>query len=165
MERVSIPKAASTVLVASKLPNSHLLQLHQMVEVPEASPTGTRDVKKAVKLGDPVEIKGWRAPYGQVPAHPVIPEGYALTRVDREFWEAWLAQNKDADYIINGIIFAYDSIDRVEGRAKENAAVKTKQHPNGIRSGLEPVNPHKLKDDPRLAGIGKITSYAQDKAG
>jgi hypothetical protein len=157
-ERVKISKGASTVLVASKLPNSHLLQLHEMHEVPEGSPTGTRMVKKAVKVGEPVRLNGSRTHFGVMPNHPVLPQGYGLTKVDREFWETWLKQNKDSDAIQNGIIFAYEGLDGVEGRAKENAKA-------GVLSGLEPINPARLKEDKRIAGIGKIQSYAQDKAG
>lgn len=39
--------------------------------------------------------------------------GYALTEgVDKNFWDTWLEQNKDAAYVVGKLVFAMPNNDR-----------------------------------------------------
>lgn len=139
MERVQVSKAATTVTVACKLPNGLWLQLYQMGKEIEATPAGTREVPKSVKIGDPIKIAGCALPFGQAPEIP-MPGGYALTQVPADFWAKWLHDNADADVVKNRLIFAADSMDKTADRARE-------QHKEKVRSGMEPIDP---KAPPRV---------------
>ena len=58
--------------------------------------------------------------------------------VDKDFWDAWVEQNRLNPLVINGMIFAHEIEDRVVGQAKEVAQ---------ITSGLEPIDPKNTKDN------------------
>lgn len=147
-ERVQISKAASTVTVACKVPNGMFLQLYKMGKEVEATPTGHRDVPKAIKVGEPIKLNGCALRFGETAEFP-MPGGYALTQVPSDFWEAWLEQNQDSDAVRNRVIFASDSQDKTSARARE-------QHKEGVKSGMEPINPR----DPPKVGTAKITPVA-----
>jgi hypothetical protein len=57
---------AATVTVACKMPHGVWLQLHELVECTEPHPAlGTRQVKQARKVGEPIMVKGYRGlPFG-----------------------------------------------------------------------------------------------------
>jgi hypothetical protein len=148
VERVTTKKSVSTVTVACKLPNGLILQLWEMQDQHEASPTGTRTIQKARKKGEPVKLAGCALKFGQVPEVP-MPGGYALTQVPADFWEEWVAQNQDADVLLNRIIFAHPTFDAASKQAQE-------QHVEKVKSGLEPIDP---KNPPKV-GM-KITPYSQ----
>ena len=113
-----------------------------------------REVKRAVKVGEPVTICGcavYRGPGDPPPVAPIV-GGYALTHnVDADFFSTWLEQNKDSDLVRNRLVFAHAKPDLATGQAKEQAEV---------RSGLEPLavpaSGEKVKD-PRVAkSIGSV---------
>jgi hypothetical protein len=131
VERVS--RGATTVTVACKLPAGLWLQLWDMVDVPEGSPTGTRNIKKAQKKGAPIKLNGCALPFGAVPEFP-MPGGYALTTIPADFWEEWCRQNADSDILANRIIFAHASPTDTEAQAREQAR-------NKVKSGFEPIDP------------------------
>jgi hypothetical protein len=150
-ERVQIAKSAATVTVACKLPAGLILQLWEMKDQHESSPTGTRTIQKAQKKGEPIKINGCALRFGQVPEFP-MPGGYALTQIPADFWEEWLAQNQDSDAVQNRIIFAHDSADKASTQARAQAKEK-------VKSGMEPIDP---KNPPRV-GM-KVTPYTQADA-
>lgn len=148
--------AGSKVIVACRLPHGLVLHLDEMVEQNEVAPQGFRTVKLARQRvdanGDPMRVvlNGTAAPHGLVSLHPVMRDAngqptYALTEnVDKGFWDAWLEANKNAAYVKNGQVFAFDKRGDAEAQAKEFV---------GRRSGLEPLVPD---NDPRARGI-KVT--------
>jgi hypothetical protein len=149
VERVTaIKKSASTVTVACKLPNGLILQLWEMGDEFESSPTGTRTIKKAHKKGEPIKLNGCALKFGQVPEVP-MPGGYALTQVPADFWEEWVAQDPNRDVLVNRVIFAHSTMDATSQQARE-------QHVEKVKSGLEPIDP---KNPPKV-GM-KITPYSQ----
>jgi hypothetical protein len=124
------------VTVACKLPNGLILRVFDMIEKSE-SPVGAapRTVREAASRAGSVTLKGCAAPYG---TPKLLHGGYALTHgVDADFFEAWMAQNKEHPAVKAGLIFAHAKSDMAQGKAKEQAE---------IRSGLEPL---KQKGDPR----------------
>jgi hypothetical protein len=96
---------------------------------------GHRDVETWKKSGPIYDVLGPAVPFGAVPRFQAE-GGYRLTfGVPVEFWEKWIKQNHDADYVRNGLIFAYESIDRVTDVCIDNEE---------LLSGLEPLNPKRL---------------------
>lgn len=123
--------AGGKVTVACKLPNGLRLQLHEAVEV--AVPVlggGVKVVKEYRPVGEPITVAGWRGADGKPKLGTVA--GCGITHnVPADFWNQWLKENKEQAYVRNGLIFAYEKADHVEGQAREEKDRK---------SGLEPLN-------------------------
>src|SRR6516225_10788958 len=119
-ERVKpVPRPASgtnTVCVACKIPNGLVLRIFKMVEENVPSPTGgVRKERIAREVGPRFTVRGPAMPWGVRANIPIIGgnAGYALTSgVPRALWETWLQQNRDADYVKNGLIFAEATLNR-----------------------------------------------------
>jgi hypothetical protein len=128
-----------TVTVACKLPHGLVLRLFAMEDHDEpVMGGGTKTVKRAIAIGDPVTIHGVATPFGQVPKAPIV-GGFALTAgVDAEFFAAWLKQNAKSAVVRNGLIFGHEKPETAQKKAAEMA---------DLRSGLEPLVPDK---DPRI---------------
>ncbi len=133
----------ATVNVACKIPNGLVLRVYEMQE--DYEPIfggGQRRVDKAFQVGDDVVLHGnaldtllLRA--SKLPAHPHV-GGYAITRgVSKDFWELWLTQNSDHPAVKNGLVFAYESLDRTSDAARERDSVES-----GFE-GIDPANPAK----------------------
>ena len=128
-----------TVTVASKYPGGLQLRLHEMVETSEqVMGGGSRKVRVAQPASDVVLINGTAAPFGQARrdadgAFVQMAGGYALTfNVPKDFWDKWLAQNRELDLVRNNMIFAHEKPHEAEAWAKDHASIKT---------GLEPLTP------------------------
>ena len=145
----------SQIMVACKFPNGLLLRLHR--EVDDVTPLfggGVRNIKRWEETGEQVMING--------PGHPLVPRpdqdpniyGYALTSIDEDFWEAWKAQNQDNEMLRKGILFAHEKPEDVRAQAKE-------QHGDGVKSGMEPIDP----ENPPVAGtrLGKLKVTVADE--
>ena len=125
------------VTVACKLPHGLILQLCKEVEKAEAQRDGTHKlIKEWARLPEKVKINGYLAKY-RVDLPPAAQDSsYALTHgVDKDFWDQWLAQNRELDMVKAKLIFASDKQDTVK-KATEDYA--------GTKCGLEPVDPSKL---------------------
>lgn len=121
---------SGTVTVACKIPNGLILRLFEMVDTTEVMPNGHRTIKKAQPKGSPVQIAGYSHEFMQAPRSALASGGYALTHgVDADFWEEWLNQNRDADYVRNGLIFAQEKTADVRAQAKEHRDVADNQGP------------------------------------
>ena len=95
-----------TVSVACKLPHGAHLQLRQVVK--------TRDGEISEYVGDRVTLSGMNA--------SLVIGGHGITHgVDKDFFDKWHAQNKDAAFVKNGLIFAHDKADSVVAKAAEQA--------------------------------------------
>jgi hypothetical protein len=129
--------AGETVTVCCKLPHGVELRLFDMVEQNEpVMGGGTRLVKVAVPKGESIIIHGNSHPQNAAPRSQIVSGGYAITpNVDKAFWEAWLAANKNLDMVKNGMIFAQGKADNAAAEAKDRRATL---------SGAERLDPHKL---------------------
>ena len=142
------PKSYSgdKVIIACKIGVAWFeLQLQQKRRISENTQTGVREVDIWVKTGNVVRVRGTAYPRGTPPAgFPPPPEmvlGAAITRnVDKEYWDAWVEQNKRNPIVVNRMIYAYEDFDSIRGVAKEQESVL---------SGLEPLNPV-TADDARI---------------
>ena len=127
-------EASDTVVLGCKLPNGVVLQNWKMEETTEPTQQGYKQIKKAVRDGDPIRLRGAAVPFGKMPNHTIV-SGYALTPgVKRSFWERWKENNKDSELLKNNIVFACGDEQRARDHAREHERVVT---------GLEPVDPTK----------------------
>lgn len=122
--------------VALKMPHGLHLRLFNTVMQPEPQPGGgTKDVPRAEPRPETVILKGYLDKYD--PSLPTAARGssYALTQgVDLDFMNEWLKQNHDLDLVKNKLIL-------IHGKDTKGMAVEHKD----TRSGLEPVDPTKLR--------------------
>lgn len=59
--------------------------------------------------------------------------GHGITEgVDKDFFEAWLADHKDLDFVKGGFVFAHEKSQNASAEAKDRSKNKT---------GLEPLDP------------------------
>lgn len=153
--KVNASSAGAKVVVASRLPMALEMQHceKRSVQMKNGNNAWVEDVY--TKVGPIVIIAGTAYPNGQIPeGMPVRPEmagGAALTAgVDAEFFARWLAQNERSPMVMNGLVFAHESIDRVKGIARET---------KDVQSGLQALNP---KSDTRMPKkiTGKIGSIS-----
>lgn len=133
--------AGETVTVACKLPNGLVLRLFRPKEmsVPILG-GGFRSETQFVDTGESLTLNGWAHRQNMAPQVQIIGQngGYALTHeVPKAFWDKWLEQNKDSDFVKNGIIFAHEKAGFVESQAKD------KDHAN-LRSGFERLDPSQM---------------------
>lgn len=124
----------STVWIGCKLPRG--LQLRLCKEVTVDRPTFGGAVKPTkMYMADPtrgeVRLYGYATPYGKIPKYTIIGD-FALTEVDRDWWNEWKKQNSGFDMLKNGLIFEHGEKSSVEAYANEHADLKC---------GLEPMNP------------------------
>lgn len=121
-------KSGAKVTVACKLATGLVLQLFEMRDSMEnVAGGGSRLVKIAHAVGEPVTVRGAATPFGV--QKPLV-GGYALTpNVDKDFFDEWMRQNKEHAAVKNGMIFAHESRDHVEGMAQEKAELRSGQEP------------------------------------
>lgn len=127
---------SETLVVACKLPHGLRLRIQQQVDVQVPSlGSGTTTVKQWVARPEEVVLKGVAHEFGQIPGH-MTDGGYALTfGVNRDFFEAWMAQNKDTAIVKEGLVFAQETRESAVDQSVDQAEVRT---------GLEPLDPNKL---------------------
>ena len=105
---------------------------------------GFRDTKIAEQAGDSVVIQGVAAPHGMSPRAPML-SGFAITHgVDADFFAEWLKLNSDSPLVRNRMVFS---------AAKEVDVAAQAREAEGMRSGLEPLDP---AGDPRVRGTGRL---------
>ena len=125
-------KSSDVVMVACKLPTGLVLEIVQKSETLQPLPAGQRYVLKgANSLRDDKRVSQ--------ASHP-----YAVTPVPRDFWEAWLKQNADLEFVRKGFVFAESSAERAAAKGLEMV---------GERTGLEALATEK---DPRVIQIGRM---------
>ncbi|PVX61242.1 hypothetical protein [Paraburkholderia unamae] len=128
----------ATVTVASKSPFDITLKLYDLVEQNEpVLGGGFRTFKQfRERVGAPTfMIQGNSWPQNKGP-HQQIVGGYAITHgIPKAFWDEWLEQNENADYVKNKMIFAHTEAASVTSKAADQAE---------IRSNMERLDPSNL---------------------
>lgn len=128
----------ATVTVASKFPMDFVLKLYDFVRRYEPVMGGGQREYKIAQIRRGAKefiVQGNSWPQNKGP-HQQINCGYAITSgIPRAFWDEWLTQNKEADYVVNGMIFAHAETASTMAEAREKEAEK---------SGLERLDPDKL---------------------
>jgi hypothetical protein len=128
----------ATVTVASKFPMDFTLRIYDFVKRYEPIlGGGQREVKIAeLRRGSKefiVQGNSWLQNKGP---HQELNFGYAITRgIPKAFWDEWAEQNKDAAYVVNGMLFAHDEVASTMAEAREKEKEK---------SGLERLDPKNL---------------------
>lgn len=129
-------KGATHCTVYSKLQTGLILQLSTFEERQEATlGGGIRSVKVAVKGGDKYIIPGTAVEFGKQPKCRMVAGFATCPDVPIDFWNAWVEQHKDADYIIRNLVFAYPQQSDGDACARDYASALT---------GLEPIDPNNL---------------------
>jgi hypothetical protein len=130
---------ADAVTIYLKYPSGLTLRLHQKQVVNETAPGGVvLKSQIAVPHGDHVVLNGTAAPFGQARKDKdgnfvQVIGGYAVTsNVPKDFWDRWIAENKDLDLVRNGLIYAHEKPAEGEAWSKDHASTRT---------GLEPLTP------------------------
>lgn len=154
-------RKGDTVTVACKMPHGLRLRLFKMADV--AVPVfggGQKMVQEARQYGETVTINGNAVNFGMAPRCRIV-AGYAFTPgVNKEFFEKWLEQNEDLDCVKNNLVFAHSTTESTVDQAKDQRK---------ITSGLQPIDPDNLRNDPRvphataLAGGVKIEIESADR--
>lgn len=172
---IPVKKTSRTVCVACKIPIGLKLQLQHPMK--RRMPTGRgsdndhEEIIFNVFGGKSYNVFGPSIPaMGGVPDGYIMPPdirgGYAFTPgIPADFWEQWLEQNKEADFVLNEMIFALPEIASAKAKAEEQEEVK---------SGLEPLSrvldekTGMLKDrripKPLNANVGRIAFDAERSA-
>lgn len=141
---------AGTVTVACRLPHGIMIQAYNMIEASEpVMGGGSRTVKKAIPRGKSFHVLGTAVPHGhQLP----LENGFMLTHgVDADTFNAWYQDNKDQDFIKNGLVWAFASSKDTDIRARAKEL-------RDIKSGFERIDPFNLEDvfagdDGRLSAL------------
>lgn len=140
------------VLVGCKIPNGLKLRLFRPMETYEpVIGGGSRKVTKWTPTGVQYELHGSRVAPGKMPNY-LISLGAAYTRLPREFWDKWVAQNKECALLRNNVLWAVDD----DNRSARDAARDAEK----IRSGLGPLV---MGDDVRLKAPGKVEKAGGEK--
>ncbi len=127
----------ATVNAASKMPFDFTLRIYDFIERHEpVMGGGTRKYSIAERRrGAPEFIVRGNAYAQNVGPLCDIKSGFAITRgIPKDFWDEWLSQNQEADYVINGMIFAQETYASVVDEALDKESLK---------SGLERLDPAK----------------------
>lgn len=54
-----------------------------------------------------------------------VADGHGITEIDKDFWDAWLAQNKETKLVKGGFIFAQETAEKAKSEAKEKRTNKS----------------------------------------
>ena len=128
-----------TVTIACNIPNGMTLRV--CAPQTQSEPVlggGMRDVTVFRETAR-VTVKGPARPklHDDSFEYPVLDKnGFALTQVSADLWEAWLRDNQTSLAVVNGCIYAVAEPDKAGDKAHR-----------GIKSGLEPVS---SQEDPRM---------------
>lgn len=114
------------ILVACKLPHGIYLDVG----------------KQRVKLNGVMQSGRLEAPFFTAPANSV-----GLTKVPRDFWDAWINDHQEFEPVKKGLIFASSKKKRLLDEADEKADLK---------SGLERINPSKLPKTLEQVKAGQV---------
>jgi hypothetical protein len=128
----------ATVTVASKFPMDFILRLHDFTKKFEpVMGGGSREytIAEPRRGAKAFVVQGNSFPQNKG-AHQQIVAGYAFTHdIPKAFWDEWLEQNKDADFVVNKMLFAHSENASTVAQSKEMEAEK---------SGLERLDPKEI---------------------
>ena len=133
---------AEQVTVALKHPHGIVMQLYRMVESEETTMGGSRTIKRAERVGEPITLNGYLTKGAKTPLVSADGE-FAYTSVPKDFWDTWIVQNKDLELVKRGLVFAHVSEKVAADKAKER---------HDLKSGLEPLDPSNLPKGKVVSG-------------
>ena len=123
----TVHTGGATVTVASKLPMPLVLQLHSPVEQMQVHAGGVHKfIQFEVRRGAPTyTVVGNSIPHNSAPKQ-MIANGFGITPgIPKAFWEEWLEQHKDLQYVKEGMIFAHEELISVHSMAREREKIVT----------------------------------------
>jgi hypothetical protein len=127
--------ANEKVIVSCKLPHGLVIEAREVSYFtgPNGEQIPTYKVLDSARLRGSAEARRMESDGKVMGEVPLVVEGYGLTEVSKDLWEAWLAQNKDSALVKSNLVYASPKIDLAKSQARE-------QGPQ-VKSGLEPLDP------------------------
>lgn len=98
--------------------------------------------KQRIQLNGVMQSGRVHAPFFMAPSNAV-----GLTKVPRDFWEAWVQEHQEFMPFKKGLIFASDKKKKVLDEASEKTSLK---------SGLERIDPNKMPKDVKSIQAGEL---------
>lgn len=121
-------KSATTITVGCKLPHGLIIHLAPPVIGTVVALNG-RKYDQLGEHGPSVRLHGMNS------RTKTIIGGYGLTQVPKDYWDQWVKENPKHPYLQNGLLFAHENRDVIEGLSTEYESLKT-----GLE-GLDPLKP------------------------
>lgn len=118
------------VFVGCKLPHGLVLELTPKVD--------EKDFLKPQPAGKRVTLSGACSLFNRRTVKVPSQYDFAVTPVEKSFWEAWIKDHRDMECVKNGMVFVTDKAATAAEMAKERAGSTT--------IGIEPLSG---QDDPR----------------
>ncbi len=138
--------STATVEIGCKLPHGIWLELISEGNLTNPAPAGPK-----------VRLRGANDTSVYVGTNPAN-GAFAITTVDKSFWDTWYARNKDLSFVKNGAVFVAEN-------AKDAAAMAKDQ--KGAKTGFEPLSPDgngNFKDSRMPKGIAADQEQMQENA-
>lgn len=150
--------ATEKVLIGCKLPNGLIMEVVEPGMITNVEGRAVQGLHPKPHSGQRVILKGANS----LRTNPNAAQGvfpYAVTEVDKDLWDAWLARHKNEPMVKNGFVFVAKSEKDAQAMGKERA---------NERTGLEALNldvDGKGKSvDPRLAALGRGMAHSAPTA-
>lgn len=143
-----------TVTVGCKLPNGLTLRVFDWhsYEEPNSGGKMRKIARQRVEAGEHTlngNVFSMEALQSGDITHRVAGGFGITTGVPRDFWDLWMEQNKGTQIVREGLVFAYES---------EQGAVSKAREYEGLRSGLEPIDPDRPPRDVRNVKRGTMNN-------
>ena len=130
------------VTVACKLPAGLIIDVREppvIMNTPHGEALISGRVLKSVKLNGSAAQRRMESNGQVLGEHPMVAGGYGLTEnVSKDFFDKWLAENRDYPPVAAGAVFALPKIESVRSKAKEQGS--------DIKSGFEPLDRKAIKE-------------------
>jgi len=153
-----VSTAGDTVTVGCKLPNGLVLHLDEMIPYRIPLPGGgSVTEERSRRLPDTFTLNGSAIDLAGIAETGTVPHlivgGYGITTgIPRDFWERWLAANRDSEIVKKEMIIAAGN----EMSARSMAVERAK-----IRTGMEPIDqndPGRFHSEARRIQRGTMTA-------
>lgn len=135
--------AKEQVLIGCKLPHGLIMEIPDVGDLLRPKPVGKRVILKGAN---------------SLRTNPNAAQGnfpYAVTLVDKDFWDAWLERHKDRPFITNRLVFVAKNEADAKAMGKELLGERT-----GMESLSLEVDGKGKSLDPRLAALGRGAAHS-----
>lgn len=150
--------ATEQVLIGCKLPHGLIMEVVDPGMMTNAEGRPIQGLHPKPHSGKRVILKGANS----LRTNPNAAQGvfpYAVTQVDKDLWDAWIARHKDEPMVKNGFVFVAKSEKDAQAMGKERATERT-----GLEALSLDVDSKGKSVDPRLAALGRGSAHSAPTA-